>query len=55
VVKAGYSAAFLVFGAVAAIGFAVCWFALPETRHPSAGKAGRPGQTDPSASAIAAE
>jgi MFS family permease len=54
-VKAGYSAAFLVLGAVAAIGFAVCWFALPETRHRSAGKAARPGQTDPPASAIAAE
>ena len=26
-----YSAAFLTLGAVAAIGFAVCWFALPET------------------------
>ncbi|MBV9531954.1 MAG: MFS transporter [Bradyrhizobium sp.] len=31
VVKAGYSAAFLTLGAVAAIGFGVCWFALPET------------------------
>ncbi len=51
VVKAGYSAAFLVLGAVAAIGFAVCWFALPETHAPSS----RSGETGPSASAIAAE
>ncbi|HZR75712.1 MFS transporter [Bradyrhizobium sp.] len=36
VVKAGYSAAFLALGAVAAVGFAVCWFALPETRLKSA-------------------
>ncbi len=32
VVKAGYSAAFLTLGAVAAIGFAICWALLPETR-----------------------
>jgi MFS family permease len=51
VVKAGYSAAFLTLGAVAAIGFAVCWFALPETRDRSS----RSGETAPSASAIAAE
>jgi MFS family permease len=51
VVKAGYSAAFLTLGAVAAIGFIVCWFALPETRAPSS----RSGETAPSASAIAAE
>jgi MFS family permease len=31
VVKAGYSAAFLVLGGVAAIGFAICWVFLPET------------------------
>ena len=30
VVKAGYSAAFLTLGAVAAIGFVACWFALSE-------------------------
>jgi MFS family permease len=54
VVKAGYGAAFLTLGAVAAIGFVVCWYALPETRHPSA-EANRSGQTAPSASAIAAE
>lgn len=33
VVGAGYSAAFLCLGAIAAIGSAVCFFALPETRH----------------------
>ncbi len=32
VVKAGYSAAFLTLGAVAGIGFAICWALLPETR-----------------------
>ena len=53
VVKAGYSAAFLVLGAVAAIGFALCWFALPETRADV--DANRLKQTEPSASAIAAE
>ena len=31
-VKAGYSAAFLTLGAVAAAGFAICWAFLPETR-----------------------
>jgi predicted MFS family arabinose efflux permease len=51
VVKAGYSAAFLTLGAVAAIGFVVCWFALPETRDRSS----RSGETARSASAIAAE
>ena len=53
VVKAGYSAAFLTLGAVAAIGFVVCWFALPETRSDM--PAGRSEQTAASASAIAAE
>jgi MFS family permease len=51
VVKAGYSAAFLTLGAVAAIGFVVCWLALPETRDRSS----RSRETAPSASAIAAE
>jgi MFS family permease len=51
VVKAGYSAAFLTLGAVAAIGSIVCWFRLPETRDPT----GRQGQTARPASAIAAE
>jgi MFS family permease len=32
VVKAGYSTAFLTLGAIAAIGFAICWMFLPETR-----------------------
>ena len=54
VVKAGYSAAFLTLGAVAGIGFAVCWFALPETcAHSSAGTS-RITQTTSSASGIAA-
>jgi len=54
VAKAGYSAAFLTLGAVAAVGFAVCWLAFPETRaHPSVG-ASRMTQTAPSASGIAA-
>jgi MFS family permease len=50
VVSAGYSAAFLTLGAVAAVGVIVCWLALPETRDPST-----PGQTARDASAIAAE
>jgi predicted MFS family arabinose efflux permease len=33
VVKTGYSAAFLTLGAVAAVGFVICWIALPETRE----------------------
>ena len=54
VVKAGYSAAFLTLGAVAGIGFAVCWFALPETcAHSSAGTS-RIAQATSSASGIAA-
>jgi MFS family permease len=52
VMKAGYNAAFLVLGAIAAIGVAVCWFALPETRSQVA--PGRSGKTALSASAIAA-
>jgi MFS family permease len=55
VVNAGYSAAFLVLGVVAAIGFAVCWLALPETRAQVQVDAGETGQTAPSPSAIAAE
>jgi MFS family permease len=55
VVNAGYSAAFLVLGVVAAIGFAVCWLALPETRARVQVDAGETGQTAPSPSAIAAE
>jgi predicted MFS family arabinose efflux permease len=52
VMKAGYNAAFLVLGTIAAIGVAVCWFALPETRSQVA--PGRSGKTVLSASAIAA-
>ncbi len=55
VVKAGYSAAFLMLGAVAAVGFALCWLALPETRDPSASAARQSGQTARAASAIAAK
>ncbi|MFB6450401.1 MFS transporter [Bradyrhizobium tunisiense] len=52
VVAAGYSAAFISLGAVAAIGAVICILALPETRH----GAPRPrGKTAASASAIAAE
>ncbi|MGA7807068.1 MFS transporter [Bradyrhizobium sp.] len=55
VVNFGYSAAFLALGAVAAIGAAVCWLALPETRGPAAADPGRSRQTAPPASGIAAE
>jgi MFS family permease len=54
VVKAGYSAAFLTLGAVAAIGAAVCTFALPETREISAQGSRRWGRTARPASGIAA-
>jgi len=54
VVKAGYSAAFLTLGAVAGIGFAVCWFALPETCAHSSAETSRITQTTSSASGIAA-
>jgi MFS family permease len=53
VVKAGYSAGFLVLGAIAAIGFVVCWVALPETS--AAFGADASGQTRRPGSAIAAE
>ncbi len=55
VVKAGYSAAFLTLGAVAALGLAVCWFALPETGEHSSPDAARLKQTARPASGIAAE
>lgn len=55
VVNAGYSAAFLTLGAVAAAGVAVCWFALPETGERSASDAAQLKQTAPPASGIAAE
>lgn len=51
VVGAGYSAAFLALGAVAAIGAIICFLALPETRH---GGPRPQGKTAPPASAIAA-
>jgi len=54
VVKAGYSAAFLVLGGIAALGFAVCWLALPETGARS-DAAKQSVQTARPASGIAAE
>ncbi|WGS26321.1 MFS transporter [Bradyrhizobium sp. ISRA464] len=54
VVKAGYSAAFLTLGAIAASGFGVCWFALPETRAQSGMGTSRLTRRAPSASGIAA-
>ena len=53
VVKAGFDAAFLTLGAVAAAGFAVCWLFLPETATHEDGGAGRLQRTPPPA--IAAE
>ena len=50
VVQAGYSAAFLTLGAIAAIGFVICWVFLPET-----GGAGGSGLREPAQAAIAAE
>jgi MFS family permease len=55
VVKAGYSAAFITLGAVAAIGALICALALPETRQRAGGAQGHQGQTAPPASCIAAE
>lgn len=55
VVVAGYSAAFITLGAVAALGAIICHLALPETRQ-SAGGAPRPqGKTAASTSVIAVE
>jgi MFS family permease len=54
VVKAGYSAAFLSLGAIAALGFAVCWLALPETGARSEATT-QLRQTAKPASGIAAE
>jgi len=54
VVKAGYSAAFLTLGAIAAIGAAVCTLAMPETREISTQGSRRWGQTARPASGIAA-
>ena len=44
VVGAGYSAAFLVLGAVAAIGLVICLVALPETRQGMNGAPRRRGE-----------
>jgi MFS family permease len=55
VVGAGYSAAFIALGAVAAIGAAVCFVALPETRQIADGGPRPRGKTAAAASAIAAE
>jgi MFS family permease len=55
VVGAGYSAAFITLGAVAAIGAAVCFVALPETRQIADGDPLPRGKTATAASAIAAE
>ena len=52
VVAAGYSAAFITLGAIAAIGAIVCLLALPETRH---GALRAQGKTAPPTSVIAAE
>jgi MFS family permease len=54
VVKAGYSAAFLTLGAIAAGGFLICLFALPETREQPEAGANQPGQLAQSPSGIAA-
>lgn len=50
VVHAGYSAAFLTLGIVAAVGFMVCWWLLPNTRDRTA----QSRQTTPSPSAMPA-
>ncbi|MBR1128321.1 MFS transporter [Bradyrhizobium iriomotense] len=52
VVGAGYSAAFITLGLVAAIGAVICLLALPETRH---GALRPQGKTAPPTSDIAAE
>ena len=46
VVYAGYNAAFITLGAVAAVGVVVCAFALPETREVSGANEGTGGRTD---------
>jgi MFS family permease len=55
VVKAGYSAAFLSLGAVAALGVVVCWFMLPETGGRSGAGATGLQKTAQPPSGIAAE
>lgn len=54
VVEVGYGAAFLTLGAVAAVGAAVCFFALPETRAYSDPGSRRRGRTAQPASGLAA-
>ena len=54
VVKAGYSAAFLTLGGIAALGFVVYWLAMPETGDRADGTA-QMKQTAAPASGIAAE
>lgn len=55
VVGAGYGAAFITLGAVAAIAVIICLLALPETRHVKDGAPRPQGKTTAPASAIAAE
>jgi hypothetical protein len=55
VVGAGYSAAFITLGAVAAIGAVICMIALPETRQIAEGGPRGRGKTAGPASVIAAE
>src|SRR5581483_10426469 len=55
VVGAGYSAAFITLGAVAAIGAAICLLALPETRQIVEHGPSPQGKTAAPSSAIAAE
>lgn len=55
VVGAGYSAAFITLGAVAAIGAVICLLALPETRQIADDSPRPQGKTAALASAIAAE
>jgi MFS family permease len=55
VVSAGYSAAFVTLGAIAGIGAAICFVALPETRQSADTARHLRGKTAAAASAIAAE
>ena len=55
VVGAGYSAAFITLGAVAAIGAAICVLAFPEMRQTADNGSRPPGKTAAPSSAIAAE
>jgi len=55
VVGAGYGAAFITLGAVAAIGAAICVLGLPETRQTADNGSRPPGKTAAPSSAIAAE